>query len=158
MTNTSQTVESGDIDVQEIMRRIPHRPPFLMIDRAEAYRPNQSLVGVKCVTINEPFFLGHFPGNPVMPGVLIIEALAQSAAILALAELKSEHQRMFMLTGIEKARFRRPVVPGDQLEMEVTVIRSRGPLWKMRAEARVGGEIAAEAELSAMEVPEEKLR
>ena len=92
-----------------------------------------------------------------MPGVLIIEALAQSAAILALAELKSESQRLFMLTGVEKARFRRPVIPGDQLDMEVTVIRSRGPLWKMHAEARVGGEIAAEAEISAMEVPEEKL-
>ncbi len=112
---------------------------------------------LKNVSNNEPFFVGHFPGNPVMPGVLIIEALAQSAAILALAELKAEGQRMFMLTGIEKARFRRPVVPGDQLDMEVTVIRSRGPLWKMRAEARVGGEIAAEAELSAMEVSEEKL-
>ena len=112
---------------------------------------------IKNVSTNEPFFVGHFPGNPVMPGVLIIEALAQSAAILALAELKAESQRMFMLTGIEKARFRRPVVPGDQLDMEVTVIRSHGPLWKMRAEARVGGEIAAEAELSAMELSEEKL-
>jgi len=112
---------------------------------------------LKNVSNNEPFFVGHFPGNPVMPGMLIIEALAQSAAILALAELKAEGQRMFMLTGIAKARFRRPMVPGDQLDMEVTVIRSRGPLWKMRAEARVGGEIAAEAELSAMEVSEEKL-
>jgi 3-hydroxyacyl-[acyl-carrier-protein] dehydratase len=89
--------------------------------------------------------------------VLIIEALAQSAAILALAELKSETQRMFVLTGVEKARFRRPVVPGDQLEMEVAIIRNRGPLWKMSAQARVGGDLAAEAELSAMEVAPEKL-
>ena len=125
-----------------------------MVDRVVEIASGKART-IKNVSNNEPFFVGHFPGNPVMPGVLIIEALAQSAAILALAELKAE--RMFMLTGVEKARFRRPVVPGDQLEMEVTVIRNRGPLWKMRAEARVGGEIAAEAELSAMEVSEEKL-
>lgn len=135
---------------------LPHRYPFLMVDRVVEITSGKART-IKNVSHNEPFFVGHFPGNPVMPGVLIVEALAQSAAILALAELKSESQRMFMLTGIEKARFRRPVVPGDQLEMEVTVIRSRGPLWKMNAVARVGGEIAAEAELSAMEVPEEKL-
>jgi 3-hydroxyacyl-[acyl-carrier-protein] dehydratase len=135
---------------------LPHRYPFLMVDRVVEVGDGKART-LKNVSNNEPFFVGHFPGNPVMPGVLIIEALAQSAAILALAEVKSERQRMFMLTGIERARFRRPVVPGDQLDMEVTVIRRRGPLWKMRAEARVGGEIAAEAELSAMEVPEEKL-
>ena len=135
---------------------LPHRYPFLMVDRVLEIGNGKART-LKNVSHNEPFFVGHFPGNPVMPGVLIIEALAQSAAILALSELKSESQRMFMLTGIEKARFRRPVVPGDQLDMEVSVIRSRGPLWKMRAEARVGGEIAAEAELSAMEVSEEKL-
>lgn len=134
---------------------LPHRYPFLMVDRVLEIGNGKART-LKNVSHNEPFFVGHFPGNPVMPGVLIIEALAQSAAILALAELKSEGQRMFMLTGVEKARFRRPVVPGDQLEMEVTVIRSRGPLWKMSAEARVDGEIAAEAELSAMEVPQEK--
>ncbi len=135
---------------------LPHRYPFLMVDRVLEIGGGKART-IKNVSHNEPFFVGHFPGNPVMPGVLIIEALAQSAAILALAELKSESPRMFMLTGVEKARFRRPVVPGDQLDMEVTVIRSRGPLWKMRAEARVAGEIAAEAELSAMEVPQEKL-
>ncbi len=135
---------------------LPHRYPFLMVDRVVEIGGGKART-LKNVSNNEPFFVGHFPGNPVMPGVMIIEALAQSAAILALAELKSESQRLFMLTGVEKARFRRPVVPGDQLDMEVTVIRSRGPLWKMRAEARVGGEIAAEAELSAMEVPQEKL-
>ena len=127
-----------------------------MVDRVVEIG-NRKARTLKNVSNNEPFFVGHFPGNSVMPGVMIIEALAQSAAILALAELKSESPRMFMLTGIEKARFRRRVVPGDQLDMEVSVIRSRGPLWKMRAEARVGGEIAAEAELSAMEVSEEKL-
>jgi len=142
--------------LDRFLRMLPHRYPFLMVDRVVEFGAGKARTR-KNVRNNEPFFVGHFPGNPVMPGVLIIEALAQSAAILALAELKAESQRMFMLTGIEKARFRRPVIPGDQLEMEVTVIRSRGPLWKMRAEARVGGEIAAEAELSAMEVSEEKL-
>ena len=112
---------------------------------------------IKNVSHNEPFFVGHFPGHPVMPGVLIVEALAQSAAILALFELKAESQRMFVLTGVEKARFRRPVHPGDRLEMEVSVLRNRGALWKMRGEARVDGEVAVEAELSAMEVGEEKL-
>jgi len=142
--------------LDRFLRMLPHRYPFLMVDRVVEIGNGKART-LKNVSNNEPFFVGHFPGNPVMPGVMILEALAQSAAILALAELKSEGQRMFMLTGVEKARFRRPVVPGDQLEMEVSVIRSRGPLWKMRAEARVGGEIAAEAEISAMEVPQEKL-
>jgi 3-hydroxyacyl-[acyl-carrier-protein] dehydratase len=135
---------------------LPHRYPFLMVDRVLEIDAGKART-LKNVSHNEPFFVGHFPGNPVMPGVLIIEALAQSAAILALAELKSETQRMFVLTGVEKARFRRPVVPGDQLEMEVAIIRNRGPLWKMSAQARVGGDLAAEAELSAMEVAPEKL-
>jgi 3-hydroxyacyl-[acyl-carrier-protein] dehydratase len=135
---------------------LPHRYPFLMVDRVLEIGGGKART-IKNVSNNEPFFVGHFPGNPVMPGVLIIEALAQSAAILALAELKSETQRIFVLTGVEKARFRKPVLPGDQLEMEVAIIRNRGPLWKMSAQARVGGEIAAEAELSAMEVAPEKL-
>ena len=112
---------------------------------------------LKNVSNNEPFFVGHFPGSPVMPGVLIVEALAQSAAILALSEMKADRAFMFVLTGVDQARFRRPVVPGDQLEMEVTLLKHRRPLWKMHGEARVGGEIAAEAELSAMEVSGEKL-
>ena len=143
-------------DLDRFLRMLPHRYPFLMVDRVLEIGAGKART-IKNVSINEPFFVGHFPGNPVMPGVLIIEALAQSAAILALAELKSETQRMFVLTGVEKARFRRPVVPGDQLEMEVAIIRNRGPLWKMSAQARVGGDLAAEAELSAMEVAAEKL-
>ena len=135
---------------------LPHRYPVLMVDRVLEIGAGKART-LKNVSHNEPFFVGHFPGSPVMPGVLIIEALAQSAAILALAELKSETQRMFVLTGVEKARFRRPVVPGDQLEMEVAIIRNRGPLWKMSAQARVGGDHAAEAALSAMEVAAEKL-
>jgi 3-hydroxyacyl-[acyl-carrier-protein] dehydratase len=144
----------GELD--RFLRLLPHRYPFLMVDRVVEIGGGKART-TKNVSHNEPFFVGHFPGHPVMPGVLIIEALAQSAAILALAELKAESQRMFVLTGIEKARFRRPVVPGDRLEMEVAVLRNRGPLWKMRAEARVDGEVAVEAELSAMEVAEEKL-
>jgi 3-hydroxyacyl-[acyl-carrier-protein] dehydratase len=143
-------------DLDRFLRMLPHRYPFLMVDRVLEIDAGKART-LKNVSHNEPFFVGHFPGNPVMPGVLIIEALAQSAAILALAELKSETQRMFVLTGVEKARFRRPVVPGDQLEMEVAIIRNRGPLWKMSAQARVGGDLAAEAELSAMEVAPEKL-
>ena len=127
-----------------------------MVDRVLELSESKART-TKNVTHNEPFFVGHFPERPVMPGVMIIEALAQSAAILALSLLKAESQRMFVLTGVEKARFRRPVVPGDQLDMEVTVLRNRGPLWKMRAEARVDGDVAVEAELSAMEVDEEKL-
>jgi len=106
------------------------------------------------VTINEPFFTGHFPGLPIMPGVLILEALAQSAAILALSII-GERRSLFMLTGLDKVRFRRRVVPGDQLRMEVRVSKHHYPLWKMHAEARVDGELAAEAELSAMEVEEQ---
>jgi 3-hydroxyacyl-[acyl-carrier-protein] dehydratase len=143
-------------DLDRFLRMLPHRYPFLMVDRVLEIGAGKART-LKNVSHNEPFFVGHFPGSPVMPGVLIIEALAQSAAILALAELKSETQRMFVLTGVEKARFRRPVVPGDQLEMEVAIIRNRGPLWKMSAQARVGGDLAAEAELSAMEVAAEKL-
>jgi 3-hydroxyacyl-[acyl-carrier-protein] dehydratase len=143
-------------DLDRFLRMLPHRYPFLMVDRVLEIGAGKART-LKNVSHNEPFFVGHFPGSPVMPGVLIIEALAQSAAILALAELKSETQRMFVLTGVEKERFRRPVVPGDQLEMEVAIIRNRGPLWKMSAQARVGGDLAAEAELSAMEVAAEKL-
>ncbi|HLX36258.1 MAG TPA: 3-hydroxyacyl-ACP dehydratase FabZ [Candidatus Binataceae bacterium] len=143
-------------DLDRFLRLLPHRYPFLMVDRVLELGAGKART-IKNVSHNEPFFVGHFPGHPVMPGVLIVEALAQSAAILALFELKAESQRMFVLTGVEKARFRRPVHPGDRLEMEVSVLRNRGALWKMRGEARVDGEVAVEAELSAMEVGEEKL-
>jgi 3-hydroxyacyl-[acyl-carrier-protein] dehydratase len=143
-------------DLDRFLRLLPHRYPFLMVDRVLELGAGKART-IKNVSHNEPFFVGHFPGHPVMPGVLIVEALAQSAAILALFELKAESQRMFVLTGVEKARFRRPVLPGDRLEMEVSVLRNRGALWKMRGEARVDGEVAVEAELSAMEVGEEKL-
>jgi 3-hydroxyacyl-[acyl-carrier-protein] dehydratase len=129
---------------------LPHRYPFLLVDRVLELNSDQ-VTTLKNVTINEPFFTGHFPGKPVMPGVLILEALAQSAAILALSII-GERRSLFMLTGIDKARLRRPVVPGDQLKLTVTLVKHHHPLWKMRGEARVDGELAAETELSAMEV------
>jgi 3-hydroxyacyl-[acyl-carrier-protein] dehydratase len=137
-------------DNERFLGLLPHRYPFLLVDRVLG-RDTEHVVTLKNVTINEPFFTGHFPGMPVMPGVLILEALAQSAAILALSII-GERRSLFMLTGIDKARLRRRVVPGDQLRMEVRLLKHHHPLWKMRAEARVDGELAAEAELSAMEV------
>jgi len=137
-------------DNDRFLGLLPHRYPFLLVDRVLSRDTGQVLT-LKNVTINEPFFTGHFPGMPVMPGVLILEALAQSAAILALSII-GERRSLFMLTGIDKARLRRRVVPGDQLRMEVRLLKHHHPLWKMRGEARVDGELAAEAELSAMEV------
>lgn len=144
----------GELD--RLLRLLPHRYPFLLVDRVLEVGGGAART-VKNVTHNEPFFPGHFPGNPVMPGVLILEALAQSAAILALNELKAERQMMFVLTGLDKVRFRRPVMPGDRLEIEIKLLKHHRPLWKMSGRALVAGELAAEAEVSAMEVDEEKL-
>ncbi len=143
-------------DLDRLVHLLPHRYPFLLVDRVVEIGAGAAKT-LKNVTHNEPFFPGHFPGNPVMPGVLILEALAQSAAILALHELKAERQMMFVLTGLDKVRFRRPVTPGDTLEMEIKLLKHHRPLWKMSGRALVGGELAAEAEVSAMEVDEEKL-
>jgi beta-hydroxyacyl-ACP dehydratase FabZ len=140
-------------DLNRLIGLLPHRYPFLLVDRVLEIGDEKALT-LKNVTVNEPFFTGHFPGMPIMPGVLILEALAQSAAILALEKTEGR-PTLFMLTGVDKVRFRRRVVPGDQLRMEVRLLKHHHPLWKMRAEARVGGELAAEAELSAMEVREQ---
>jgi 3-hydroxyacyl-[acyl-carrier-protein] dehydratase len=141
---------SGRDELDRILGLLPHRYPFLLIDRV-LEREEDRVLTLKNVTVNEPFFSGHFPNMPIMPGVLILEALAQSAAILALSII-GERRSLFMLTGIDKARIRRRVIPGDQLKMEVRLLKHHHPLWKMRGEARVDGELAAEAELSAMEV------
>jgi 3-hydroxyacyl-[acyl-carrier-protein] dehydratase len=139
-------------ELERLIRLLPHRYPFLLVDRV-LEMDEERAVTLKNVTLNEPFFPGHFPEQPIMPGVLILEALAQSGAVLALHLMGDDHG-LFMLTGLDKVRFRRRVIPGDQLRMEVKVIKHHRPLWKMRAEARVDGELAAEAELSAMEVQE----
>jgi 3-hydroxyacyl-[acyl-carrier-protein] dehydratase len=155
--NTPEAVADRDIDIQEIMRRIPHRPPFLLIDRAEAYCPGQSLVGIKCVTMNEPFFLGHFPGNPVMPGVLIVEALAQTGGLLMSKSWEVDPEgKIILFMSVDNCRFRHPVRPGDVLRMEVSVLRVRGDVVKFRGRGLVGDKLAADAEFAAMLVDTRK--
>jgi 3-hydroxyacyl-[acyl-carrier-protein] dehydratase len=139
------------IDVLEVMELIPHRPPFLMIDRVEDMVQSESAVGIKNVTIDEPFFAGHFPERPVFPGVLIIEAMAQTAAVLVVETLgEGAKGKLVYFMTIDSARFRKPVVPGDQLRLEVSVQRHRGPVWKFSGEAKVDGQIVAEATYAAM--------
>jgi 3-hydroxyacyl-[acyl-carrier-protein] dehydratase len=140
-----------DIDIHEIMNRIPHRPPFLMIDRAESFLANESLVGVKCVTINEPFFVGHFPGAPVMPGVLIIEAMAQTGGLLMSKSWNADPKgKIILFMSVDNCRFRHPVRPGDVLRLKVSVLRSRANVVKFAGRAMVGERLAAEAEFAAM--------
>jgi 3-hydroxyacyl-[acyl-carrier-protein] dehydratase len=142
---------SDAIDVQEIMRRIPHRPPFLMIDRAENYLPGKSLTGIKCVTINEPFFVGHFPGAPVMPGVLIVEAMAQTGGLLMSKSWDVDPEgKIILFMSVDNCRFRHPVRPGDVLRLEVDVLRTRADVVKFKGRGLVGGKLAAEAEFAAM--------
>jgi len=146
--------DSSPPDLAALLRRLPHRYPFLMVDRVLELDDGRVLT-LKNVSIDEPFFSGHFPERPVMPGVLVVEAMAQSGALLAMGMMGGERPAaLFMLTGIDKLRLRRPVVPGDQLRMEVRLLKHHRPLWKMQAEARVDGDLVAEAELSAMEVEE----
>jgi len=133
------------MDVAEILRCIPHRYPFLLIDRVLELTPRQRIVALKNVTMNEPFFQGHFPGVPVMPGVLIIEALAQAGAVLFLRDMDDRDRRLVYFTGIDEARFRRTVVPGDQLKLSLEVVNLRARAARMRGTAMVDGQVAAEA-------------
>jgi 3-hydroxyacyl-[acyl-carrier-protein] dehydratase len=138
------------MDVREIMKLLPHRYPFLLVDRIETLVAGQEIVGLKNVTLNEPFFIGHFPGNPIMPGVLIVEAMAQAGGVLAFHSGPKELAGSpVYFVGIDKVRFRKPVVPGDQLRMRLTMMRQKGRIVKMRGEAFVGDVLVAEGEFMA---------
>jgi beta-hydroxyacyl-ACP dehydratase FabZ len=142
------------LDVKEIFKYIPHRYPFLLVDRVLEIEGDQRIVGIKNLTFNEFFFQGHFPNRPVMPGVLVCEAMAQVGAILAHTSRGTrEGEKVFVLTGLDQVKFKRPVEPGDQLRLELTAVKRRGSFWKMKGVAMVDGKIVAQAEISAMEVP-----
>jgi 3-hydroxyacyl-[acyl-carrier-protein] dehydratase len=146
---TAKALPTADIEL--IMKLLPHRYPFLLIDRIIEMDRDESAIGIKNVTMNEPYFQGHFPGYPVMPGVLIIEALAQTAGALCVHNAgKRDIPQIVYFMGIDNAKFRKPVLPGDQLHLHVKKTRSRGPVWRFSGEGRVNGQVVAEAEISAM--------
>ena len=142
--------QSPLIEINEILRILPHRYPFLLVDRVLEFERGERIVGVKNVTINEPFFQGHFPDHPIMPGVLLIEALAQVSAVLAFKSADGHDGSLVYFMGIDHAKFRKPVVPGDQLRMEVKVLRKRTPYWKTKGWIYVESTVVCEAELMAM--------
>ena len=143
--------ESNTImDAIEVQSILPHRYPFLLVDRVVEFERGQRAVGLKNVTVNDPYFQGHFPGRPVFPGVLILEALAQLGGVLAIRSSSVEGTPIVYLTGIDKAKFRKPVIPGDQIRLEVEVIKRRPPFWKMQGKAFVGSDLVCEAESTAM--------
>lgn len=151
MANEAQEPASPDLDIAAIMKCIPHRYPFLLLDRLTRIQKGESAVGIKNVTINEPFFPGHFPSEPVMPGVLIVEAMAQAAAALVIHSLDlADRDPLVYFMSIENAKFRKPVRPGDRLELHVTKERERGAIWKFACEARVDGTKVTEAGITAM--------
>lgn len=139
------------IEIDEIMKILPHAYPFLLVDRILEIEPEKRIVGIKNVTYNEPFFPGHFPGRPIMPGVLIVEAMAQAAGVLVFKSLPEEKfgQPVFFL-GIDHVRFRKPVIPGDQLRLELEITKHRQAIWGFKGKALVDGKLVAEAELLAM--------
>ena len=140
-------------DIQEILEILPHRYPFLLIDRIVEFEPAKRLVAIKNVTINEPFFQGHFPGYPIMPGVLVVEALAQAGGVIMMAGMPDRHEKLVVFTGIEKAKFRRPVLPGDQLRLEIEVLAFRSRRGQVQGRALVDGKLACEATLTCQVVP-----
>ena len=138
------------LDVEQIKKLLPHRAPMLLVEKLVDIVPGESATGYKAISINEPFFMGHFPERAVMPGVLIVEAMAQTAGALVVHSLKEQASSAVYFLTIEKARFRKPVLPGDLLRMPVKKIARRGPVWKFRGQAFVGEDLCAEAEFSAM--------
>ncbi len=152
MMDTGATdVVGTTIDISRIMEMLPHRYPMLMIDKVVEVVPDTSAVGIKNVTINEPYFQGHFPDHPVMPGVLIIEAMAQTSAVLVMETMGAEAEgRLVYFMSIDQARFRKPIMPGDTVRIQVIKQRQRGNVWKFKGEARVGESLMAEATYSAM--------
>lgn len=157
----SETITSPEkleeADIRRVMELLPHRYPLLMIDGIKEMRGTQSAIGIKNVTFNEPHFQGHFPGLPVMPGVLIVEAMAQTAGALVLAGLGEEAKgKVVYFMSIDRAKFRKPVVPGDVMFVHVKKLQNRGPVWKFSGEAKVDGAVVAEAEFSAMIIDQAK--
>lgn len=142
------------IDIKGIMDVLPHRYPFLLVDRIETLEKGRRIVGIKNVTLNEPFFMGHFPGNPIMPGVLMVEAMAQTAGILAFHSAETVYTGVYFMS-IERAKFRRPVVPGDRLTLEITLLQRRNNVWKFSGTARVEDKVVSEAEFTAMTTEKE---
>jgi 3-hydroxyacyl-[acyl-carrier-protein] dehydratase len=144
------SIDVSTIDIKEIMRLLPHRYPFLLVDRILEVEKAKSITGLKNVTINEPFFQGHFPSEPIMPGVLILEGMAQVGGILAFHSIpEMVGDKLIYFAGIDKVRFRQPVVPGDQLIFEMEVLKQKGKIWKMSGKAKVNDNLVAEAELMA---------
>jgi 3-hydroxyacyl-[acyl-carrier-protein] dehydratase len=135
------------MDIQKIQSLLPHRYPFLLVDRVIESEPGKRLVAIKNVTVNEPFFQGHFPSKPVMPGVLLIEAMAQATGLLAMESAEVPKEAIYYLVGVDKARFKSPVVPGDQVHLEVEVIKNRREIWVFSATAKVDGKMVASAEI-----------
>src|SRR5689334_11370803 len=150
--------EKTSLDINDILQILPHRYPFLLIDRVVEMTRKQGITAIKNVTINEPFFAGHFPAMPIMPGVLIVEAMAQAGGVLLLTEYEDRDEKLVLFTGIERARFRRPVVPGDQLRIEVLVKVWRGTAGRMEGKAYVGDKLAAEASVSCRLVDRSRTR
>jgi 3-hydroxyacyl-[acyl-carrier-protein] dehydratase len=151
---STETATPGVVfDAEAIQKILPHRPPFLLVDRVVLLEPGKRLVAWKGVTMNEPFFVGHFPGKPVMPGVLILEALAQACGLLAMKSIapgEDVKDKVTFLMSIDGAKFRRPVVPGDRLELHVEIVKRKGAIWRQKGAAVVDGQTVAEAEFMAM--------
>src|SRR5215467_15533587 len=145
---TESGAKSGPLDINQIQAILPHRYLFLLIDRVVEIERKKRIVALKNVTANEPFFAGHFPGNPIMPGVLIVEAMAQAGAVLLLSEFPDRNEKLVVFTGVERARFRRPVIPGDQLRIEVEVLAWRRIAGRMGGKVFVDGKLVAEATVS----------